>query len=53
MTEWRRVVVLAVRMMSSTYNNKYAREEPRQNTKSEESLLEAEKPSVAIKEVKR
>ena len=53
MTEWRRVVVLAVRIMSSTYNNKYAMEEPRQRMKSEESLFEAEKPSVVMKEVKR
>ena len=53
MMEWRSVVVLAVRIISSTYSNKYAREEPFLRTNNEGSLLEAEKPMEVMKVVKR
>lgn len=38
--------MLVVRIMSSTYTNKYAMEEPRCKINSEESHLDATKPSV-------
>jgi hypothetical protein len=53
MTDCKSVGVLAVRIMSSTYNNKYEMEEPWCKMNKEESLLEATKPSVRRKVVKR
>lgn len=38
------MVLLAVRIISSTYNSKYAMEVPRCKIKSEESHLETTKP---------
>lgn len=46
---WRRVVVLAVRMISSTYNNKYAMEELCLRMNKDESHLETTKPMDVIK----
>jgi hypothetical protein len=49
--EWRRAVVFAVRMISSTYRTKKAMAGPRRRINNDESHLEAAKPRVARKEV--